>query len=110
MTVSESENQTTESSAGSRMLGHADSELLTQAVLALRRRCRQRGNYRGLSTEACDQLGDTLTVLVTGSPSEVRVDRAEALSLAHRILDDDHPEASPMWPVGTAAGSSPVQR
>lgn len=104
MTVSQPENPSTASGTGNDALGDADSELLTQAVLALRRRCGQRGSYCGLSPEEIDQLGDTLTVLVSGSPSEDRVDRAEALSLAHRILDDDHPEASPLWPAGSASG------
>ena len=104
MTMSEPESRPTETARGAGgpgvELSDAAGELLTQAVLTLRQRCAQRGSYCGLSQAAVDRLSETLTGVAAAAPAADQVDRDEALSLAHRIIDDDHPEASPLWPTG----------
>jgi hypothetical protein len=74
-------------------------ELLLQAVTVLRRRYEEGGDRWGvLPPSATAELGDTLSGLATAPQVPEGVDRDEALALAHRLMDDDHPELSPMWP------------
>lgn len=73
-------------------------ELLLQAVAVLRRRYEEGDRHAELPPSAAAELGDVLARLTTAGHAPEGVDRDEALSLAHRLIDDDHPEASPMWP------------
>lgn len=90
-----------ESSGGtpdqSSMRGTQD-ELLLQAAAVLRRRYEEGERHAELPPLAAAELGDVLAGLVTAQHAPEGVDRDEALSLAHRLIDDDHPELSPMWP------------
>lgn len=74
-------------------------ELLLQAVTVLRRRYEEGGDRWGqLDPSATTELGDVLAGIATSPQVPEGVDRDEALALAHRLMDDDHPELSPMWP------------
>lgn len=73
-------------------------ELLLQAVAVLRRRYEEGDRYDELPPFAAAELSDVLAGLATAQQSPEGVDREEALCLAHRLIDDDHPELSPMWP------------
>jgi len=73
-------------------------ELLLQAVEVLRRRYEEGGRYGELPPFAAAELGDVLAGIATAQRAPEGVDRDEALALAHRLVDDDHPELSPMWP------------
>lgn len=84
-----------------RVRGNQD-ELLLQAVAVLRRRYEEGGDrYADLPPSAAAELGDLLAGIATAQQLPEGVDRDEALALAHRLMDDDHPELSPMWPEST---------
>jgi hypothetical protein len=75
--------------------------LLLHAAEVVRARCRN-GGYAGVSAAEADELISTLEAVAAVPDEHGGVDRQEALALAHRVVDDDHPELSPMWP-GTSA-------
>ncbi|MDL5158611.1 hypothetical protein [Actinomycetospora termitidis] len=69
--------------------------LRARSTVLLRRRV---GRYPELSDAAVNVVTNGLTTLAvdpTAAPGELH---DEATALAHRILDDDHPEASVLWP------------
>ncbi|GLZ53865.1 hypothetical protein [Actinomycetospora sp. NBRC 106378] len=77
--------------------GHAVTALLLQArsIVLVRRRT---GRYDDLSDAAVNVVSNGLTGVAV-DPSAVPAPlREEATALAHRIVDDDHPEDSPLWP------------
>ncbi len=77
----------------------SQDELLLQAVIVLRRRYEEGGDrYGEVPPSAAAELCDNLAGLATAQQAPEGVDRDEALALAHRLMDDDHPELSPMWP------------
>lgn len=52
----------------------------------------------GLSPAAAEELANVLEGVAEGRPAFDRIDPREAIALAHRLIDDDHPELSGMWP------------
>lgn len=78
-----------------------EQTLLRHAAAVVRARCRN-GGYAGVSPAAADELSSTLESVAATADDHGGVDREEAVALAHRLVDDDHPELSPMWP-----GTSP---
>lgn len=77
--------------------GHAVTALLLQArsVLLARRRT---GHYDELSDAAVNLVSNGLTSVAVDPQAMPTPLREEATALAHRIVDDDHPEDSPLWP------------
>ena len=71
--------------------------LLLHAAAVVRARCRN-GGYPGVSAADAAELSSTLESVATTADDHGGVDREEAVALAHRLVDDDHPELSPMWP------------
>lgn len=69
--------------------------LLTAATIVHRRRAQ--GGYTGLTPVAADQLVNALTGIATGDHRFADVRLADAVDLAHRLIDDDNPELSPLW-------------
>lgn len=76
----------------------SQDELLRQAAAILRGRYRCGGSYSGLSSTAAAELGSALEIVRTGADHADGIDRDEAVALAHRLVDDDQPELSPIWP------------
>ena len=76
----------------------SDTAHLRAAVEILRRRAAAPGGYRGLSAAAAHGLCRTLEGVADGAPEADLVDRGEVICLAHRLIDDDHPQLSPLWP------------
>lgn len=75
--------------------------LLRHAAAVVRARCKNNG-YDGVSPADADHLCSTLESMAATADYQGGADREEAVALAHRLVDDDHPELSPMWP-----GASP---
>lgn len=73
-----------------------EERMLLQAVAVLRTRCLHGRGYEGLSSTTTAELAGCLEATAFGGRPDV--DRREAVALAHRILDDDNPELSSMWP------------
>jgi hypothetical protein len=76
----------------------SQDELLRQAAAILRGRYRCGGRYSGLSSTAAAELGNALETVRTDADHAGVIDREEAVALAHRLVDDDQPELSPLWP------------
>lgn len=76
----------------------AQDELLLQAAAVLRTRYGTPGRDHELSPPSAAELGNTLTAMATSEQPVADADRETAVALAHRLIDDDHPELSPMWP------------
>jgi hypothetical protein len=74
-----------------------EQTLLRHAAAVVRARCRN-GGYAGVSSAAADELSGTLESYAATAGDEDGMDREEAVALAHRLVDDDHPELSPLWP------------
>ncbi|WP_433803476.1 hypothetical protein [Actinomycetospora sp. CA-084318] len=77
---------------------HAVTVLLLNArsiVLARRRS----GRHPELSDAAVNVVCNGLTGVAVDPGAVSAQLREEATALAHRIVDDDHPEESPLWPV-----------
>lgn len=74
-----------------------EQTLLRHAAAVVRARCRN-GGYAGVSPAEADDLCSTLEYVAAIADDHVGVDREEAVALAHRLVDDDQPELSPMWP------------
>jgi hypothetical protein len=58
----------------------------------------------GLTPKAANQLADVFDGLSSGDPAVDQIDPKEATALAHRLLDDDHPELSRLWPGNSVSG------
>lgn len=74
-----------------------EQTLLRHAAAVVRARYRS-GEYAGVSAAAADELSGALESVAGTAGGQGGVDREEAVALAHRLVDDDHPELSPMWP------------
>ena len=75
----------------------AQSSLLLDAAAVMRRRY-VRGVGGGTSPNAAEALANVLEGVARSEPALHQIDRDEAIALAHRLVDDDHPELSRMWP------------
>ncbi len=76
----------------------SEDDLLRQAVALLQSRHERQTAYTDLSPTAVTELSDRLEAVAVGEGDVKGVDREEAVALAHRLMDDDHPELSPLWP------------
>ncbi|OLT40115.1 hypothetical protein BJF85_25285 [Saccharomonospora sp. CUA-673] len=72
--------------------------LLLQAAQVLRMRYVETQRNTGLSAVEAEELAYLFERVVDNHPDGDQIDPAEAIALAHRVLDDDHPERSPLWP------------
>jgi hypothetical protein len=72
--------------------------LMLQAAGVLRVRYVRCERDDGLSPAAANELADVFESLSYGDPAFDQIDPNEAIALAHRLLDDDHPERSRLWP------------
>jgi hypothetical protein len=65
-------------------------------VLAAGVLCRRHalGQYGELTAAQVDALAS----LLLGRAGDARAPDAEAVALAHRLIDDDAPDTSPLWP------------
>jgi hypothetical protein len=71
---------------------------MLQAAGVLRLRYVECSQNTGLSPAAANELADVFESVANGDPAFDQIDPKEAIALAHRLLDDDHPELSRMWP------------
>lgn len=71
---------------------------MLQAAGVLRLRYVECSQDTGLSPAAANELADVFESVANGDPAFDQIDPKEAIALAHRLLDDDHPELSRMWP------------
>ncbi|MFJ8917739.1 hypothetical protein [Amycolatopsis sp. NPDC102389] len=72
--------------------------LMLQAAGVLRLRYAECSQDTTLSPAAANRLADVFESVAHGDPDYDQIDPKEAIALAHRLLDDDHPELSRMWP------------
>lgn len=72
--------------------------LLLQAAGVLRLRYVQCSQDNSLSPTAASELANVFEGVAKGYPDFDQIDPKEAIALAHRLIDDDHPELSGMWP------------
>lgn len=72
--------------------------LLDAASLVRRRYVRAAGGDHSLAPEAAERLANIFEGMARAEPALDKLDRDEAIALAHRLIDDDHPEDSRMWP------------
>ena len=84
--------------AGQAATRETEKGLLQQAVLVLRMRYERGNSYTDLSPTAAAELENALNGVAMAEDDLDDVDRGEAIALAHRLIDDDHPELSPIWP------------
>jgi hypothetical protein len=75
----------------------SQDDLLRQAAAVLRTRCRFGDGYPGVSPGDAEDVAAVLEAAVD-SPGGDGTDRDQAVALAHRLVDDDQPESSPLWP------------
>ncbi|TDD37376.1 hypothetical protein E1288_40580 [Saccharopolyspora elongata] len=76
----------------------AERSLLLSAAEIVRLRYVHRGGDASLSQTAAGELANFFGAIARGHPALDEGDRKEAIALAHRVIDDDHPEHSRMWP------------
>lgn len=79
-------------------LQQAQCSLLLTAAGVLRLRYVQSVNNSDLSATDAHRLANTLESVALGDIVFDDFDRKEAIALAHRVIDNDHPEHSRMWP------------
>ncbi|MDR7304584.1 hypothetical protein [Haloactinomyces albus] len=80
-------------------LYQAQRSLLLDAAAVLRRRyVRGVGRGDGLPAAAAEGLSNFLEGIARSEPALHNADLNEAIALAHRLIDDDHPEHSRLWP------------
>ncbi|KMS82829.1 hypothetical protein [Prauserella rugosa] len=93
-------NSTESRSRRARNPGVSDTycALLQQAAQVLRMRYVEVRRDTGLSAVEAEELAYLFERVVDNHPAGDQVDPAEAIALAHRVIDDDHPERSPLWP------------
>jgi hypothetical protein len=72
---------------------------MLQAAGVLRLRYVKCSRDNGLSPAAANELANVFEGIANGDPAFNQIDPKEAIALAHRLLDDDHPELSGMWPI-----------
>jgi hypothetical protein len=72
--------------------------LLLQAAGVLRLRYVQCSQDTSLSPTAAGDLAKVFEGIAEGHPDFDQIDPNEAIALAHRLIDNDHPELSRMWP------------
>ncbi|WP_130290211.1 hypothetical protein [Pseudonocardia sediminis] len=72
--------------------------LMLQAAGVIRLRYVVCGRNDQLPPVAADELANLFEGLSNGDPAFDQIDPNEAIALAHRLLDDDHPEQSRLWP------------
>ena len=87
-----------ESCARSDRVHKANCSLLRLAAGVLRMRSAHFSRDTGLSPAAADRLANVLEGVAEGHSAFDQIDPDEAIALAHRLVDDDHPELSGMWP------------
>lgn len=83
-------------------LREAQCSLLLVAAGGLRRRYVYRLGDSSLSPAAAEELANIFEGIARNQPGFDKVDRTEAVALAHRLVDDDYPEHSRMWPTERA--------
>jgi hypothetical protein len=74
----------------------SQDRLLKQAVGVLRARY-ENGFYPDVSSDEAESVAGALEA-VADAREDDGLDRDEAVALAHRLVDDDKPEISPLWP------------
>lgn len=72
--------------------------LLLQAAGVLRLRYVKSRRDTSLSPASANELADILEGVARGYAAFDQIDPNEAIALAHRLIDDDHPELSRIWP------------
>ena len=80
----------------------SQDDLLKQAAKILRTRYELGKGYVDVSSAEAADLVVTLETTASATNRTDGVDREEAIALAHRLVDDDQPEMSPMWPRASA--------
>ncbi|MCG3752556.1 MULTISPECIES: hypothetical protein [Amycolatopsis] len=78
--------------------GSTYGSLLLQAAGVLRLRYVECRRDTSLSPEAAVELATVFEALAQGEPAFDQIDPKEAIALANRLIDDDHPELSRLWP------------
>ncbi|MEB3366492.1 hypothetical protein [Saccharopolyspora mangrovi] len=82
-----------------RDLHEAQRSLLLDAAAVMRRRYgRGIGLDHSMSPTTAERLATVFEGIARAEPALDKADRNEAIALAHRLVDDDHPEHSRMWP------------
>ncbi|PXY18858.1 hypothetical protein [Prauserella muralis] len=72
--------------------------LLLQAARVLRMRYVECRRDTSLSPAVANELAEVFEGVAKGDSAFDQIDPNEAIALAHRLIDDDHPELSRMWP------------
>ena len=76
----------------------SQDNLLKQAAKILRTRYELGKGYDDVSSAEAADLVVALEATASATDGADGVDREEAIALAHRLVDNDQPEISPMWP------------
>jgi len=76
----------------------SQDDLLKQAAKILRTRYELGKGYDDVSSAEAADLVVALESTASSPGGVDGVDREEAIALAHRLVDNDQPEMSPMWP------------
>lgn len=80
-------------------LSEGQRSLLLAAAAVLRRR--YDGSFdcdTSVSAADAERLATLIEGIARDEPALDHLDHGEAIALAHRLVDDDHPERSRMWP------------
>jgi len=77
---------------------NAYCSLLLQAADVLRSRYVRFRRDTSLSPAAANELANVFEGVAKGYSEFDQIDPNEAIALAHRLIDDDQPELSRMWP------------
>nr|WP_221219297.1 hypothetical protein [Prauserella isguenensis] len=72
--------------------------MLLQAATVLRMRYVEAQRDTGLSAVEADELAYLFECVAHSDPAGDQIEPEEAIALAHRVIDNDHPELSPLWP------------
>lgn len=72
--------------------------LLLQAATVLRMRYVEAQRDTDLSAVEADELAYLFDCVARSDPAGDQIEPEVAIALAHRIIDNDHPELSPLWP------------
>ncbi|WP_329059200.1 hypothetical protein [Amycolatopsis sp. NBC_01480] len=78
--------------------GDSYGSLMLQAAGVLRLRYVKCSRDKALSPDAAAELAAVFEGIAQGSPEFDHIDPKEAIALAHRLLDDDNPQLSHLWP------------
>jgi hypothetical protein len=76
----------------------SQDDLLKQAARILRTRYELGKGYVDVSSGEAADLVVALEATASAANGAAGIDREEAIALAHRLVDNDQPEVSPMWP------------